>query len=76
MVACKSILTRVVAKNTINSRLLSTTARMLKTSRKSLWNHKNFRVKLHEDDEFACWGFICRKPYQDRLPDNVRDKVK
>ena len=49
---------------------------MLKTSRKSLWKHKNFRVQLDEDDEVACWGVIRRKPYQDRLPHNVRDKVR
>ena len=76
MVACKSILTRVVAKNTVNSRLLSTTARLLKTSRKCLWKHKNVRVQLDEDDEVACWGVICRQPYQDRILDNVRDRVK
>ena len=76
MVARKSILTRVVAKNTVNSHLLSTPARMLKTSRKSLWKHKNVRVQLDEDDEVSCWGVICRQPYQDRLPDNVRYNVK
>ena len=76
MVAHKSILTGVVSKNIVNSRLLSTTARMLKTSRKSLWKHKNVRVQLDEDDEVACWGVIYRKPYQDRLLNNVRDKVK
>ena len=76
MVALKFILTGVVAKNTINNRLLSTTARMLKKSRKSLWKHTKFRVQLDEDDEVACWGVICRKPYQDRLPHNVRDKDK
>ena len=76
MVARKSILTGVVAKNTVNNHLLSTTARMLKTSRKSLWKHKNVRVQLYEDDEVACWGVICRQPHQDRLPDNVRDRVK
>ena len=76
MVACKSILTGVVVKNTVNSHLLSTTTRMLKTSRKYLWKHKKFRVQLDEDDEVACWGVICRKPYQYRLPDNVRDRVK
>ena len=76
MVALKSILTGVVEKNTVNSRLLSTIARMLKTSRKGLWKHKNIRVQIDEDDEVACSGIICRKPYQDRLPDNVRDKVK
>ena len=74
--ACKTLLTGVVAKNTINSCLLSTTAKMLKTSRKSLWKHKNIRVQLDEDDEVACWGVFCRKTYQDRLPDNVRDMVK
>ena len=76
MVARKSILTGVVAKNIVNSHFLSTTARMLKTARKSLWKHKNVRVQLDEDDEVACWGVICRKPYQDRLPYSVRDKVK
>ena len=76
MVARKSILTGVVAKNTVNSPLLSTTTRMLKKSRKFLWKHKNIRVQLDEDDEFACWGVIYRKPYQDRLIDNVRDRVK
>ena len=65
-----------MAKNTVNSCLLSTTVRMLKKSRKSLWKHKNIRVQLDEDDEFACWGVIYRKPYQGRLSTNVRDKVK
>ena len=52
-------------------------ARTLKTSRLSLWKHKNIRVHLDEDDEVAyCWVAICRKPYQDRLPDNVRHMVK
>ena len=63
MVARKSIVTGVVAKNTVNSRLLSTLARMLKTSRKSLWKHKKIRVQLDEDDEIACWGVIFRQPY-------------
>ena len=76
MVVHKSILTGVVAKNTVNSRLLSSTARMLKTSRKSLWKHKNFRVQLDEDNEVSCWGVTCRKSYQDRLPDNVRGRMK
>ena len=49
---------------------------MLKTSRKSLWKHKKFRVHLDEDNEVACLGVILRQPYQDRLLDNVRDKVK
>ena len=64
MVARKSILTGVMAKNTINSCLLSTTARMLKTLRNFLWKHKNIRVQLDEDDEVACCGVICRQPYQ------------
>ena len=49
---------------------------MLKTSRLSLWKHKNIRVQLDEDSEVACWVAICREPYQDRLPDNVRDRMK
>ena len=76
MVAHKSILIGVVAKNTVNSRLLSTTTRMLKTSRKFLWKHKNVVVQLDEGDEVACWGVICRQPYQDRLSHDVRDRGK
>ena len=52
-----------MAKNTVKSHLLSTTAKMLKTSRKSLWKHKNVRVQSDEDDEVACWGVIYRKTY-------------
>ena len=52
------------------------TRRTLKTSRNFLWKNKNFRVQLDEDDEVACWGVICRQPYQCRLLDNVRDWVK
>jgi hypothetical protein len=52
------------------------TARTFKTSRKFLWKNKNVRVQLDDDDEVACWFVICKKPYQDRLPDNVRDRVK
>ena len=63
MVAHKYILPGVVGKNTVNSGLLSTTARMSKTSRKFLWKHKNVRAQLDEDDEFACWGVIYRQPY-------------
>ena len=76
MVARKSILTGVVEKNTVNSHLLSNTARMLKTSRNFLWKHKNVRVQLDENDEVACWVVISRQPYEDRIPDNVRDRVK
>ena len=76
MVARRAILIGVVEKNTVTNRLLSTTARTLKTSRKCLWKHKNFRVQLDEDDEVACLGVICRQPSQDRLLYNVRDRVK
>ena len=51
-------------------------SKMLKPSRNFSWKHKAARVQLDEDDEVACWGVICRKPYQDRLPNNVRDRVK
>ena len=74
--ARKTLLTGVVEKNTATDCLLGMTTRMLKTSRLSLWKHKNIRFQLDEDDEVSCLVVICRKPYQDRLPYNVRDKVK
>ena len=63
MFARKTLLTGVVEINTATDRLLAMTTRMLKTSRISLWKHKNIRVQLDEDDEIACWVSICRKPY-------------
>jgi hypothetical protein len=72
----KTLLIVVVEKNSTTDRLLAMTARMLKKTRKGLWKHKNVRVQLDEDDEVACWVVICRQPYQYRLPDNVRDRVK
>ena len=52
------------------------TAKVLKTLRTSLWRHTKFRIELDENDELACWANICRKPYHDRLPNDVRDRVK
>ena len=75
MFARKTLLTWVVAKNTATDHLLAMTGRTLKTSRLSLWKHKNIRVQLDEYDQVSCVVAICRKPYQDRLLDNVRDKV-
>ena len=69
----KTLLTWVVEKNTTTGRLLAMTARTLKTSRISLWKHKNIRVQLDEDDEVACCADICTQPYQDKLADNVRE---
>ena len=63
-------------KNTATDRLLDMTARTLRTSRLILWKHKNIRVQLDEEDEVSCWVAICRKPYQDRIANNVRDKEK
>ena len=76
MFARKTLLTGFVAKNTTIDRLLAMIARTLKTSRLSLWKHKNIRVLLNEYDEVSCWVAIYMQPYQDRFPDNVRDKVK
>ena len=51
--ARKTLLTRIVARNTATYYVLAMTARMLKTSRLSLWKHKNIRVQLDEDDEVS-----------------------
>ena len=74
--ARRALLTGAVAKGTSSSRLMSTTSKLIKTSRKSLWRHSKFRTQIDENDEGACWANICRRPYHDRLPDGVRDRVK
>ena len=55
---------------------MSATSKLFKTSRKSLWRHKKFRIQLDENDELVCWANICRRRYRDRIPDSVRDRVK
>lgn len=58
-----------------SNRLISMESRAYITSRKSLWRDNKFRIQLDENDELSSWANIYRQPYQDRLPNNVRDKV-
>ena len=40
--------------------------------RKTLHKHWKFRLQIDVNDELACWRAICRKPYKDRLQENVK----
>lgn len=50
-------------------------SKLLHVSRKTLHKYTKFRVRIDENDEATCWAFICRQPYRDRLPENVREQV-
>ena len=63
----------MVSPSTQENRLnLTSMARALGTSRKTLHKHRKFRLQIDVNDELACWRAICRKPYKDRLGEDVK----
>ena len=50
-------------------------AQAVGTSRKTLYKHSRFRIKIDENDELACSTIICRQPYKDRKGEGVKDIV-
>jgi len=70
------LITDVIAEGTSLKCLMSMTTKVLKISNKTLWKHKKFMVQINEDDGLGCWAIICRHPYKNRLPNNVKAKVQ
>ena len=62
----------MVSSRTKENRLVTSMARALGTSRKTLHKHRKFRLQIDVNDELACWRAICRQPYKDRLGENVK----
>ena len=62
----------VVSSSTKENRLVKSMARELGTSRKNLHKHRKFQLQIDVNDELACCRAICRKPYEDRLGENVK----
>ena len=50
-------------------------SKSLYASRRTLWRNTKLRDCREENNEGACWDLICRKPYQDRIPEGIREKV-
>ena len=44
----------------------------LGTSWKTLHKHREFWLQIDVNDELTCWTVICRKPYKDRLREDVK----
>ena len=73
--ACREIHMAVVSSSTKENRLVKSMAQVLGTSRKTLHKHQKFRLQIDVNDELACWRAICRKPYKDRLGENVKQII-
>ena len=74
--ARRAITTAVVTPRTSTKhQIVATMSKLLHVSRKTLHKYTKFRVRIDENDEATCWAFICRQPYRDRLPENVREQV-
>ena len=63
----------VVSSSTKENHLVKSTARALGTSRKTLHKHWKFRLQIDVNDELSFQRAICRKPYKDRLGENVKN---
>ena len=62
----------MVSSSTQENHLVTSMARALGTSRKTLHKHRKFRLQIDVNDELACWRAICRQPYKDKLVENVK----
>ena len=52
----------MVSSSTQENRLVTSMARALGTSQKTLNKHRKFRLQIDVNDELACWRAICRQP--------------
>ena len=55
--------------------MVGTMSSLLKVSKRTLFKYTKFRVRIDENDEFACWAIICRQPYRCRMAKGITDKV-
>ena len=74
--AYRTIQTSIVSASTRQKCLTKQLTQVVGTSRKKLYKHNKFRMKIDENDELACWEIICRQPYKDRMGEGVKDIVQ
>ena len=73
--ARRAIQTAIVATSTSQKRLTTQLAQAIGISRKTLYKHNKFKMKIDENYELACWAIICRQLYKDRMGEGVKDIV-
>ena len=74
-VARRAIQIAIVSASTGQKCMTTQLAQAIGTSRKTLYKHSKFRMKINENDELACWEIICRQAYKDRMGEGVKDIV-
>ena len=47
----------------------------LGTSRKTLHEHRKFRLQINVNDELSCWVAIYNHPYKDTLGEDVKKLI-
>ena len=56
--------------------MVTTMSKLLHVSRKTLHKHIKFGVQVDENEKYACWDLICKKPYQEKLLIGIKEKVE
>jgi hypothetical protein len=69
------IQTTVVSSSNIKDRLTQYMEKMIRTSRKTFYKHRKFRLQIDSNDELACSTVISRQPYKDRLEEKVKESA-
>ena len=70
--ARRIIQTTIISSSTRKYHLTTQIAKVIGTSRKTLYKYNKFRLQIDANDELACWAIICRQPYKDRLGESVK----
>ena len=70
--ARRIIQTTIISSSTIQKRLTTQIAKVIGTSRKTLYKYNKFRLQIDANDELSCWAIICRQPYKDRVGESVK----
>ena len=47
--------------------------KVMGTSRKTVYKHRQLWLQIDANDELSCWTVISRQPYKDRLAENVKE---
>jgi hypothetical protein len=75
-VAHRVIQTTVVSSSNIKYRLTQNMAKAMGTSRKTIYKHRKFRLKIYANGELVCWTVISRQPYKDILAENFKESTR
>ena len=65
----------IVSSTTRQQNLTTQIAKVIGTSRKTLYKYNKFWLQIDENDELACCGIICRQPYKYRVDESVKSMM-